>query len=291
MRIDKAWTDYEILSTNNGEKIERWGKYYLQRPDPQVIWKSEKEQKDNNLIHARYIRSSFGGGEWDIKKKMPTDWIVSWKNLKFKVKLMGFKHTGVFPEQAYNWQLMIDTIKKANRPIKVLNLFAYTGGATMACAYAGASVVHIDASKGMCQRAKENLELSSLKDAPVRTIVEDCEKFVSREIKRGNKYDAIIMDPPSYGRGPSGEIWKIEDKLFDFVKETKKILVEKPLFVLLNSYTTGLQPSVIKTVMQLCYGEKFFNYDEYEIGLMTNENVVLPCGASCFASNEKKENE
>lgn len=287
MRVNQDWKDYEIIATASGEKLERWGQYYLLRPDPQIIWKNT----DLNLakfekLNAHYIRSSTGGGEWDIKKKMPNEWIVSWKDLKFKLKLMGFKHTGVFPEQAYNWQRMIDLIKNAKRPIKVLNLFAYTGGATLACAYAGASVTHVDASKGMTERAKENLALSELANAPVRTIVDDCEKFIEREIRRGNKYDAIIMDPPSYGRGPKGEIWKIEEKLFDLVAMTKQILSDKPLFVLLNSYTTGLQETVIKNVMKINYQNSFSDYDEYEIGVNTNQGIILPCGTSCFASNE-----
>lgn len=287
MRVNHDWKDYEIIATGDGEKLERWGQYYLLRPDPQVIWKSSSPLGDFSSLHAHYNRSSSGGGEWNIKKKMPPEWVVCWKDLKFSLKLMGFKHTGIFPEQAYNWQRMIDLIKKAGRPVKVLNLFAYTGGATLACAYAGASVTHVDASKGMNDRARENLALSGLADAPVRTIVDDCEKFIEREIRRGNKYDAVIMDPPSYGRGPKGEIWKIEEKLFDFVSLTKQILSDNPLFVLLNSYTTGLQPTVIQNVMQLNYQDAFLSYEAYEIGLPTNEKIVLPCGASCFASNEK----
>lgn len=287
MRVNQDWKDYEVIATASGEKLERWGQYYLLRPDPQIIWKdSSLNLAKFEKLNAHYIRSSTGGGEWDVKKKMPNEWIVSWKDLKFKLKLMGFKHTGVFPEQAYNWQRMIDLIKNAKRPIKVLNLFAYTGGATLACAYAGASVTHVDASKGMTERAKENLALSGLANAPVRTIVDDCEKFIEREIRRGNKYDAIIMDPPSYGRGPKGEIWKIEEKLFDLVAMTKQILSDKPLFVLLNSYTTGLQETVIKNVMKINYQNSFSDYDEYEIGVNTNQEIILPCGTSCFASNE-----
>lgn len=285
MRVNNDWKDFQVIATSEGEKLERWGNFFLLRPDPQVIWKSDKDLTKFASLNARYIRSNTGGGEWQIKKKLSDEWVIAWKELKFKVKLMGFKHTGVFPEQAYNWQRMIDLIKNANRPINVLNLFAYTGGATLACAYAGASVTHIDASKGMTDRARENLNLSGLSNAKVRTIVEDCEKFVEREIRRGNKYDAIIMDPPSYGRGPSGEIWKIEEKLFDFVKLTSKILTENPLFVLVNSYTTGMQPGVIKNVMQMAYGEKFKTFDAYELGLPTDEQIVLPCGASCLANN------
>lgn len=288
MRFNQDWKDYEVIASADGEKLERWGKYFLLRPDPQVIWKNNSFDMANfSNLNAHYIRSTTGGGEWNVKKKMPDEWVVAWKDLKFKLKLMGFKHTGLFPEQAYNWQKMIDLIKNANRPIKVLNLFAYTGGATLACAYAGASVTHVDASKGMVERTKENLVLSGLAEAPVRTIIDDCEKFIEREIRRENKYDAIIMDPPSYGRGPKGEIWKIEEKLFDFVNLTKKVLSDKPLFVLLNSYTTGLQPTVIKNVMELNYKDAFSLYDAYEIGVPTDQKIVLPCGASCFANNEK----
>lgn len=285
MRVNNDWKDFEVIATSEGEKLERWGNFYLLRPDPQVIWKSDKNLSKYALLNAKYARSSTGGGEWEIKKKMPEEWTISWRELKFKVKLMGFKHTGVFPEQAYNWDKMISLIKQANRPINVLNLFAYTGGATLACASAGASVTHIDASKGMTERARENLNISGLGNAKVRTIVEDCEKFVEREIRRGNKYDAIIMDPPSYGRGPKGEIWKIEEKIFDFIKLTSQILSDNPLFVLVNSYTTGLQPTVIKNVMNIAYGDKFTTYDAYELGLPTAEQIVLPCGASCMANN------
>lgn len=287
MKVNKDWKDYQIIATSNGEKLEQWGSYVLLRPDPQIIWKGKDLSKQKPL-HAHYLRSNTGGGKWDIKQQsMPEEWQIAWKDLKFKVKLMGFKHTGVFPEQAYNWQVMMDLIKNAGRPIKVLNLFAYTGGATVACAKAGAHVTHIDASKGMIAIARENLAISGLADAPVRTIVEDCQKFVEREIKRGNFYDAIIMDPPSYGRGPKGEIWKLEEKLFEFVCLTTKVLSDRPLFVLVNSYTTGLQPSVIKNVMQLAYGQKFDTYDAYELGLPTQEGINLPCGSSCIAINKE----
>lgn len=282
MRYNEEWKDYEVIATSNGEKLERWKDVYLLRPDPQVIW-GGKDLKHNNL-HAHYIRSNSGGGYWDIKKAIKDEWEISWRNLKFSIKLMGFKHTGVFPEQAYNWDRMIEKIKDANREIKVLNLFAYTGGATLACVSAGASVTHVDASKGMTQRAKENLKLSSLPEK-ARWIVDDCEKFITREINRGNTYDAIIMDPPSYGRGPNGEVWKIEEKLYDFVKLCKKVLSDKPLFVLINSYTTGLQPTVLKNISKLVFKDLFKEIDAYELGIKTSEDIVLPCGASCFSSN------
>lgn len=282
MKISEQWKDYSIIATGEGEKLERWGKFTLLRPDPQIIWKNPKGSLRNfDGIDAIYNRSSSGGGSWEIKK-LPEEWIVGYKALKFKIKPMGFKHTGLFPEQAYNWDNMIDLIKNQKRKIKVLNLFAYTGGATVACAYAGAEVVHVDASKGMVERAKENLKLSGLEQAPVRTIVDDCEKFILREIRRGNKYDGIIMDPPSYGRGPSGEVWKLEDKLFDFVKLTKQILSDNPLFVLINSYTTGLQAGTIQALSSIIFKDVFKNIDAYEIGIRTEEDIVLPCGASCF---------
>ena len=288
MRFNSEWKDYEIIATGNGEKLERWGNVKLLRPDPQVIWPASKNLSQEKGLNAHYIRESTGGGHWENKKSFPAEWQIGWRNLKFLVKPMGFKHTGLFPEQAVNWAKMIELIKEANRPIKVLNLFAYTGGATVACASAGASVVHIDSSKGMVERAKQNLHLSGLGGCPVRFIIEDCKKFVEREIRRGNKYDAIIMDPPSYGRGPSGEVWKIENSIFDFVKLCFDVLTEKPLFVLINSYTTGLQPTVMKNILELCSNNTniiFNNIDAYEIGLPTNEKIVLPCGASALAYN------
>lgn len=286
MRVNEDWKDYSIIATGDGEKLERWGEYILLRPDPQIIWKNKNGSLRNfSNIDAIYNRSNTGGGSWKMISKLPEEWIISWKNLKFVVKPMGFKHTGVFPEQAVNWERMIDLIKSQKRPIKVLNLFAYTGGATLACAYAGAEVVHVDASKGMVERAKQNLKLSKLEDRKVRTIVDDCEKFILREIRRGNTYDAIIMDPPSYGRGPNGELWKLEEKLFDFVKLTKQVLSKNPLFVLINSYTTGLQAGTISTLSKLIFSDVFKNFDAYEIGLRTEEDIILPCGASCFITN------
>lgn len=281
MKVANNWKDYEVISTGKGEKLERWGKVYLLRPDPQVIWECGQDLKKFSLLNAHYIRENTGGGKWKILKNFPESWTISYKNLKFKIKPMGFKHTGLFPEQAVNWDKMIDLVKKSNRPINALNLFAYTGGASVALASAGASVTHVDASKGMVERAKENMALSGLSDKTVRYIVDDCFKFVQREIRRGKKYDVIILDPPSYGRGPNGEMWKLENNLFDFLKECKKVLSDNPLFVLLNSYTTGLQASVLKNLLQLVFNAK--NIDADEIGLPTKDGIVLPCGASAFA--------
>ncbi len=277
MKYNSEWKDYEVISTSNGEKLERWGEYKLLRPDPQIIWNTGKNLRDKDL-NAHYHRSSSGGGEWEYLTKMKDEWTVSWRELKFLIKPMGFKHTGLFPEQAINWDMMINLIKNAKREIKVLNLFAYTGGATVACTSAGAVVTHVDASKNMVDRAKQNMKLSNLDTKPVRYIVDDCKKFVEREIRRGNKYDAIIMDPPSYGRGPSGEMWKIEESLFDFVKLTKQVLSDNPLFVLINSYTTGLQPLVLRNILQLVFGEE--KIDTYEVGIKCKDNLILPCGAS-----------
>lgn len=273
MKTADDWKDFEVIATGDGQKLERWGDIYLLRPDPQVLWRAKTPLEENKLLSARYIRQN-GGGHWENLKKMPEQWTISWHNLKFIIKPMGFKHTGLFPEQAANWSQMMELVKGAKRPIKVLNLFAYTGGASIACASAGAQVTHVDASKGMTERAKENARLNGLNN--IRFIVDDCEKFIEREIRRGNKYDAIIMDPPSYGRGPNGEMWKLEDKFYDFVALTKKVLSSKPLFVLINCYTTGLQASVLKNILALVFGQG--NIDADEIGLPTNEKIVLPCG-------------
>ncbi len=275
MKTANSWKDYEVLATGDGEKLERWGKYTLLRPDPQVIWHSKTELSKYNGLSGHYLRSKSGGGSWDFKTRIPDNWQIEWKGIKFIIKPMGFKHTGLFPEQAVNWQDMTDLITKANRPIKVLNLFAYTGGASVVCAKAGAQVTHVDASKGMVERAKENAGINGI--STIRYIIDDCEKFINREIRRGNFYDAIIMDPPSYGRGANGEMWKLEDNLFDFVELTKKVLSDKPLFVLISSYTTGLQASVLSNILSLVFGEG--NIDSDEIGLPTKENIVLPCGA------------
>lgn len=273
MRIADNWKDYVVIATGDGEKLENWAGVTLLRPDPQVIWHKKFDLRKN--VDAFYERKD-GGGFWHYNKKIPEQWTVSWQGLKFVVKPMGFKHTGIFPEQATNWKLMMELIQKAKRKIKVLNLFAYTGGASVACAKAGASVTHVDASKGMVERAKENAKLNNISN--IRFIVDDCAKFIEREVRRGNKYDAIIMDPPSYGRGPNGEMWKLEDNLADFVELTKKVLSEKPLFVLINSYTTGLQPTVIANILKSTFGQE--NVEADEIGLPTNEGLVLPCGAT-----------
>ena len=279
MKVNNEWKDYEIIATGDGEKLERWGDVVLLRPDPQVIWHAAKPLHTVVKPSARYIRSSSGGGHWEFDKKLPESWQVSWRNLKFNVRPMNFKHTGLFPEQAANWATMIDLIQNAHRSINVLNLFAYTGGATVACLAAGASVCHVDAAKNMVEMAKVNVALSGLKDKPVRYIVDDCRKFVQREIRRGNRYDAIILDPPSFGRGASGEEWKIERDIFDFLQLCNEVLSDKPLFVLLNSYTTGLQPAVLSNLLKLTIPREG-DVTAYEVCLPTDEGTVLPCGAS-----------
>ena len=275
MKIADDWTDYRVLATGDGEKLERWGKYTLLRPDPQVIWHAKSDLSKYKDLDGHYLRSSSGGGNWKFLKPVPERWDISWQGIKFIIKPMGFKHTGLFPEQAVNWNDMTKAIKNVGREIKVLNLFAYTGGASVVCAKAGAKVTHVDASKGMVERARENARLNNI--TTIRYIVDDCQKFIEREIRRGNFYDAIIMDPPSYGRGTNGEMWKLEDNLYDFVALTKKVLSDKPLFVLISSYTTGLQASVLKNILTLIFGEG--NIDADEIGLPTEEKIVLPCGA------------
>ena len=281
MWIADNWKDYTILDTSCGEKLELWGKYSLIRPDPQVIWKSEKKNPLWKRADASYSRSHSGGGAWN-ENKLPESWTISYRDLTFRIKPMGFKHTGLFPEQASNWDWMRELIENAGRPINVLNLFAYTGGATVACAKSGASVCHVDASKGMVAQAKENARLSGLADAPIRYIVDDCKKFIEREIRRGKKYDAIIMDPPSYGRGPTGEVWKIEENIDDFVKLTAEVLSDRRLFFLLNSYTTGLSASTMKyiTKIRLLFrfrGESMAD----EIGIPVRDSgLQLPCGSS-----------
>ncbi len=281
MWIADKWEDYRVIDTSSGEKLEIWGKYSLIRPDPQVIWKTEKRHPLWKKADASYKRSKSGGGAWN-ENRLPESWIISYGDLKFKIKPMGFKHTGLFPEQAANWDWFGELIKKANRPIKVLNLFAYTGGATVAAAKAGASVCHVDASKGMVQSAKENARLSGLENAPIRYIVDDCKKFIEREIRRGNKYDAIIMDPPSYGRGPTGEVWKIEESIDDFILLASNVLSERPLFFLLNSYTTGLSASAMKYIVETRIVSKFGGKSAAdELGLYVEESKqALPCGSS-----------
>ena len=281
MWLADEWQDYKVLDTSSGEKLERWGKYTLIRPDPQVIWKTEKKNPLWQRADASYKRSRTGGGAWG-NNKLPESWVIGYKELKFLIKPMGFKHTGLFPEQATNWDWFSELIKNADRPVKVLNLFAYTGGATVAAAKAGASVCHVDASKGMVQSAKENARLSGLESSPIRYIVDDCKKFIEREIRRGNKYDGVIMDPPSYGRGPTGEVWKIEENIDEFVALTAQVLSHDPLFFLLNSYTTGLSASTMKYIATVRLLKKHHGICEAdELGLPVGKSgLALPCGSS-----------
>ena len=278
MRIAENWQDYKIVATGDGYKLEKWKDVVLLRPDPQVIWKAQRDLFSYPGINAVYRRSDKGGGAWEYRKPMPEEWTVGYRDLTFKVKPMGFKHTGLFPEQAVNWDMMSELIKGAGRKIKVLNLFAYTGGATVACAKAGAEVTHVDAAKGMVERAGENARLSGIQSG-IRYIVDDCKKFVQREIRRGNRYDAVIMDPPSYGRGPGGEMWKIEENLYPFVELCTGVLSDDPLFFLINSYTTGLQPMVLHNILRLCLKGRKGQIDAYEVGIATEEGIPLPCGA------------
>ncbi len=281
------WKDYSVITTGDGYKLEKWSGVTLLRPDPQVIWPTSVDMDSYKNLNAKYIRSETGGGRWLEKKPMPEEWTVSYKDLKFKIKPMGFKHTGLFPEQAVNWDIMTALIKNSGRDIKVLNLFAYTGGATVACLKAGASVCHVDAAKGMVERAGENVRLSGLENSPVRYIIDDCKKFVQREIRRGKKYDAIIMDPPSYGRGPNGEMWKLEAELYPLVELCSQVLSDDPLFFLINSYTTGLQPQVIENILRLNLKKLGGFFTAYEVGLPTEDGIVLPCGCSGLWSKEK----
>lgn len=283
MWIADNWKDYEVLDTSSGEKLERWGDYLLVRPDPQVIWNTPKTNAGWKKRNGHYHRSSKGGGEWEFHG-LPNEWQISYEPLQltFRLKPFRFKHTGLFPEQAANWDWFSSLIKGADRPVKVLNLFAYTGGATLAAARAGASVTHVDASKGMVGWAKENAAASGLSSAPIRWLVDDCAKFVEREIRRGNRYDAVIMDPPSYGRGPKGEVWKLEDSIYPFLDLTAQLLSEQPLFFLINSYTTGLQPAVLSYMMNTAITTRFGGaVFSDEIGLpVTDSGLTLPCGAS-----------
>lgn len=289
MKVANNWKDYEILDMANGEKLERWNNIYLVRPDPQIIWNDKQYPEKWKQANARYNRSSTGGGHWDYKKRLPDSWQIKYKNLTFNIKPMGFKHTGIFPEQAVNWDWMMDKIqneiKTTNREVKVLNLFAYTGGATVACLYAGASVCHVDSSKGMVAWAKENVVSSRLQERPVRYIVDDVVKFVQREIRRGNKYDAIIMDPPSYGRGANGEVWKLEENLPMLIEICMQVLSDNPLFFLINSYTTGTSSMVLENLLKMNmrkkYGKRADNgiFENGEVGLpMTESDFILPCG-------------
>lgn len=285
MRYTKDWKDYELLDCSGGERLERWGNVVLIRPDPQVIWNTPKEHPLWHRADARYIRSKEGGGHWECRRQLPEAWNINYRDLQFKISPTGFKHTGLFPEQAVNWDMMREKITGAGRSIKVLNLFAYTGGATLAAASAGASVCHVDAAKGMVHWARENAELSSLAERPIRWIVDDCAKFVEREIRRGNTYDAIIMDPPSYGRGPGGEVWKLEDQIYDLVKLCTGVLSDEPLFFLLNSYTTGLSASAMAYVLGVNMQKFGGGVSAEEIGLpVTASGMVLPCGSSAIWS-------
>ncbi len=281
MWIADGWKDYELLDCSGGEKLERWGNYTLVRPDPQAIWRTKRTNPGWRAPSARYSRSRTGGGQWE-KNRLPERWEIGYKELTFNVKPMNFKHTGLFPEQAANWDFAMERIRTAGRPISVLNLFAYTGGATMACAAAGASVCHVDAAKGMVAWAKENAKSSGLENAPIRYIVDDCGKFVEREIRRGHRYDAIIMDPPSYGRGPSGEVWHLEDNLWDFVYLVSGVLSEHPLFVILNSYTTGLAPSVLTYLLESIVTPRFGGHTESaELGIPVRDSgLFLPAGST-----------
>ncbi len=285
MRIADKWEQYKILDTSSEEKLEDWNGIKLIRPDPQIIWKTPKNESLWKSADGHYHRSSSGGGSWDYKNSKPKDsWTMSYGNLKFKIKPTGFKHTGLFPEQAVNWDFMRNKIRECSREVNVLNLFAYTGGATLACAEAGASVCHVDASKGMVAWARENAALSGLEDRPVRWIVDDCDKFVKREIRRGKKYDGIVMDPPSYGRGAGGEIWKLEDSIYDLVELCSQVLADEPLFFLLNSYTTGLSPAVMAYILDSILVKKFGGkVTSDEIGLPVNtSNMALPCGSTAI---------
>ena len=285
MRYTKDWKDYELLDCSGGERLERWGNVVLIRPDPQVIWNTPKEHPLWHRADARYVRSKEVGGQWECRRQLPEAWNINYKDLQFKISPTGFKHTGLFPEQAVNWDMMREKITGAGRSIKVLNLFAYTGGATLAAASAGASVCHVDAAKGMVHWARENAELSSLAERPIRWIVDDCAKFVEREIRRGNTYDAIIMDPPSYGRGPGGEVWKLEDQIYDLVKLCTGVLSDEPLFFLLNSYTTGLSASAMAYVLGVNMQKFGGGVSAEEIGLpVTASGMVLPCGSSAIWS-------
>ena len=290
MRSVEGFLDYELIDADSGERLERWGDIILVRPDPQVIWTTERRDKRWFNPHAVYHRSQSGGGYWETKRQVPDVWSINYEDLTFRLKPMGFKHTGLFPEQAVNWTLAKKLIKNANRPISVLNLFAYTGGATVACLSAGAKVTHVDASKGMVQWAKENAVASNLADANVRWLVDDCLKFVKREIRRGNKYDAIIMDPPSYGRGPGGEVWKLEQQLTELLTETGKILSDNALFFFLNSYTGGLSPTILNYMVKTyVIGNRSGEVKTDEIGLpITDKGISLPCGNTTIWINENE---
>lgn len=288
MRYSKDWKEYELIDTSCGERLERWGDITLIRPDPQVIWNTPRTNRLWDRADARYIRSREGGGHWEFRKQLPESWNIKYRDLKFKITPTGFKHTGLFPEQAVNWDMLEEKIRNAGRPVKVLNLFAYTGGASIACAEAGASVCHVDAAKGMVKWAKENAELSGLSDRPVRWLIDDCKKFLEREIRRGSRYDIVILDPPSYGRGPGGEIWKLEDQIYDLMGLVSQVMTEKPLMVLLNSYTTGLSASTMAYVLGSTMKEFPGKVWADEIGLpVTESKMILPCGSSAVWEGEQ----
>lgn len=285
MKIAPNWKDYKVIATGDGEKLERWGKYTFLRPDPQVIWHAQKPLRSYKSIDAIYERSATGGGMWKYRNNVPQDFTVGWNELTFKLKLMGFKHTGLFPEQAVNWDRMMKLISKQDRKINVLNLFGYTGGASVACLKAGANVCHVDSAKAMVERAGENVKLSGMESTGMRYIIDDCFKFCKRELKRGRKYDAIILDPPSFGRGPNGEKWKIEDGICELVELISQLLSDNPLFVCLNSYTTGLQPTVMGNILKM-YLPQNTKIDADEIGLETEQGLILPQGCTAFATFE-----
>lgn len=282
MKTNNEWKDYKLIASGLGEKLENFNGIVLLRPDPQVIWPASFDMTKYNGLHGIYHRSKTGGGAWETRKKIPDKFNVHWRELTFELKLMNFKHTGIFPEQAVNWARMIDVIEKSKREIKVLNLFGYTGGATVACLSAGANVCHVDAAKAMCDMAKRNCNLSNVDMTKARFIVDDCIKFVEKEIRRGKKYDAIIMDPPSYGRGPKGEMWRLEEGIYDLVKLTKQVISDEPLFYLINSYTTGLQPTVMKNILLKVFDAEEEKVDADEIGIKGADGIVLPCGCSAF---------
>ena len=288
LKLAEGWKEYSVIATGDGYKLERWKDVILLRPDPQVIWSAQRDLFSYPQLSAVYHRSEKGGGAWEYKKPIPESWNISYRDLTFKVKPMGFKHTGLFPEQAVNWErtgALVKEAVKAGRKPKILNLFAYTGGATVALAKAGAEVVHVDAAKGMVERAGENARLSGI-ESGIRYIVDDCKKFVQRELRRGNRYDGIVMDPPSYGRGPGGEMWKIETELFPFVKLCAELLTDDALFFLINGYTTGLQPTVLENILTLCLSGRRGSFTSYEVGLPTEEGIALPCGAGGLYVNE-----
>lgn len=284
MRLSDKWKDYELIDTSDGERLERWGKIILIRPDPQIIWSTGKKNPLWRSAHARYHRSNKGGGSWEAYKKVPDRWTIDYRDLVLNIKPMGFKHTGVFPEQAVNWDFAAEKISAEKRPLRVLNLFGYTGCATLSCMKAGAAVCHVDASKGMVLWAKENAKSSGIENLPVRWLIDDCIKFVQREIRRGNKYDAIIMDPPSYGRGPSGEVWKLEEQLYPLVSLCAQVLSEDPVFFLLNSYTTGLSPAVMEYLLGVLLQKKLGGtVSADEIGLAVSDTgLILPCGSTAI---------